>query len=510
MTRVRFAPSPTGALHIGGIRTALYNYLFAKKHGGVFLLRIEDTDQTRFVPGAEEYIVEALRWCGIAPTEGLGFGNGAHAPYRQSDRMAIYADYAAQLLASGDAYYAFDTADDLTEKRKLAESQKQVFSYNSQTRGSMRNSLTLSAAETQALLDAKTPHVIRFKMPEGEGSVVFSDLIRGSVSFAYAQLDDKVLMKADGLPTYHLAHLVDDILMEISHVIRGDEWLNSTPLHVLLYKALGKSDKMPLFAHLPLILRPEGGGKLSKRDGDRLGIPVFPMDFEHPVTHERASGYKEGGYLPEAVVNFMALFGWSPGGDLEIMTLDEMAAAFDFEKINKAGAKFDIKKAQHINQQYIFTKEISGLAANVKPFLQEKTNSPLVNDTAYLEKMVALMRERTTVLTDFWTNGSYFFEDVNSYDMDTVRKKWKPENAEKFALLTANIAQISDFTAANIEAAVKDFMTESNLKMGDVMPMLRIALTGTMQGPMVFEVAELIGKTTTVSRLAKGFEAFGQ
>jgi glutamyl-tRNA synthetase len=509
MIRVRFAPSPTGALHIGGIRTALYNYLFAKKHGGVFLLRIEDTDQTRFVPGAEQYIIDALKWCGIAPTEGLGFGDGAHAPYRQSDRTAIYAGYARRLLASGDAYYAFDTADDLTEKRKLAESQKQIFSYNSQTRTTMRNSLTLSADEVQALLDAKTPHVIRFKMPEGEGSVTFSDLIRGSVTFAYAQLDDKVLMKADGLPTYHLAHLVDDILMDITHVIRGDEWLNSAPLHVLLYKALGYADKMPLFAHLPLILRPEGGGKLSKRDGDRLGIPVFPMNFEHPVTHERASGYKEGGYLAEAVVNFMALFGWSPGGDVEIMTLDEMAAAFSFENIGKAGAKFDILKARHINQQYIFTKSITSLAADVKPFLQQKTNSPLVNDTVYLEKMVALMRERTTVLTDFWVNGIYFFEDVNSYDMDTVRKKWKPENAEKFNLLSANIAELTDFTAANIETCVKDFMTASGLKMGEVMPMLRIALTGTMQGPMVFEVAELLGQAKTVSRLRKGFETFG-
>lgn len=509
MIRVRFAPSPTGALHIGGIRTALYNYLFAKKHGGVFLLRIEDTDQTRFVPGAEQYIIDALKWCGIAPTEGLGFGDGAHAPYRQSDRMAIYADYAHKLLASGDAYYAFDTAEELAEKRTLAESQKLFFSYNTQTRSTMRNSLTLTAAEVQALLDAKTPYVIRFKMPDGDGTVTFDDLIRGSVTFAYAQLDDKVLMKADGLPTYHLAHLVDDILMQITHVIRGEEWLNSAPLHVLLYKALGYGDKMPIFAHLPLILRPDGNGKLSKRDGDRLGIPVFPLDFEHPVTHERASGYREGGYLAEAVVNFMALFGWSAGGDIEIMRLDEMAAAFSFENIGKAGARFDIQKARHINQQYIFTKEISSLAANVKPFLEQKTKSPLVNNTVYLEKMVALMRERTTVLTDFWTNGSYFFEDVNSYDMDTVRKKWKPENTEKFSLLTANIAAISDFTAANMEQSVKDFMLDSGLKMGEVMPMLRIALTGTMQGPMVFELAELLGQAKTVSRLQKGFAAFG-
>jgi glutamyl-tRNA synthetase len=508
MVRVRFAPSPTGALHIGGIRTALYNYLFAKKHGGTFLLRIEDTDQTRFVPGAEDYIIEALKWCGIAPTEGQGFGDGEHAPYRQSDRMAIYAGYARRLIASGDAYYAFDTAEALTEKRTLAESQKQMFAYNTKTRLTMRNSLTLPEAEVQALLAANTPHVIRFKMPEGDGTVQFTDLIRGSVQFAYAQLDDKVLMKADGLPTYHLAHLVDDILMKITHVIRGDEWLNSTPLHVLLYKALGYSEKMPIFAHLPLILRPEGGGKLSKRDGDRLGIPVFPMNFTHPITHEQATGYRESGYLPEAVVNFMALFGWSPGDDREVLTMDEMIAEFDFDKINKAGAKFDIAKARHINQQYIFNKDMASLAANVKPFLQQKTTSLLVNDTVYLEKMVALMRERTTVLTDFWTNGAYFFEEVNNYDMDTVRKKWKAENTEKFEALATEIEKIADFSATNMETCVKEFMTVSGLKMGEVMPMLRIALTGTMQGPMVFDVAELLGQAKTVARLRKAWKAF--
>ena len=508
MVRVRFAPSPTGALHIGGVRTALYNYLFAKKHNGTFLLRIEDTDQTRFVPGAEEYIIEALKWCGIAPTEGLGFGDGTHAPYRQSDRMAIYAGYARRLLASGDAYYAFDTAEELTAQRTLAESQKQVFSYNSQTRSTMRNSLTLSAAETQALLDANTPHVIRFKMPEGDGTVQFHDLIRGNVQFAFAQLDDKVLMKADGLPTYHLAHLIDDILMQITHVIRGEEWLNSAPLHVLLYKALGYGEKMPIFAHLPLIFRPDGTGKLSKRDGDRLGIPVFPMSFTHPITHEKATGYRESGYLPEAVVNFMALFGWSPGDDREVLTLDEMIAGFDFDKISKAGAKFDITKARHINQQYIFNMDIARLAECVKPFLQQKTTSILVNDTTYLEKMVTLMRERTTVLTDFWTNGAYFFEEVNNYDMETVRKKWKAENCDKFENLATEVENIADFSAANMEACVKEFMALSGLKMGDVMPMLRIALTGTMQGPMVFDVAELLGQAKTVARLRKAWAAF--
>ncbi len=506
MTRVRFAPSPTGALHIGGVRTALYNYLFAKQQGGDFLLRVEDTDQTRFVPGAEEYIIAALKWCGVLPNEGLGFGDGVHAPYRQSDRMAIYKKYADELLAKGWAYYAFDTPEELTAKRTELEAKKETFAYNSLTRLSMRNSLTLPSDEVAQLLSANAPHVVRFKIPEGDGAVTFSDLIRGQVSYAFAQLDDKVLLKGDGLPTYHLAHLVDDYLMQVTHVIRGEEWLNSAPLHVLIYRAMDW--KEPIFAHLPLIMRPEGNGKLSKRDGDRLGIPVFPLHFDHPVTGESATGYDETGFLPEAVINFMALFGWAPGDDREIMTLDEMVAAFSFEKINKAGAKFDYAKAKWVNQQYILKMPLDELVPRVLPFLQKNTNSPKLKDTKYTTEVVRLLQERCVLLTEFWTQGTYFFEGVKTYDEATVSKKWKTENSAKFEELIDLVTDIDSFTAENFETTVKSFIASSGLKMGDVMPMLRIALTGTMSGPSVADVAALFGKTETVHRLRQAFKLF--
>ncbi len=506
MTRVRFAPSPTGALHIGGVRTALYNYLFAKQQGGDFLLRVEDTDQTRFVPGAEEYIIEALKWCGVLPNEGLGFGDGKHAPYRQSDRMAIYQKYADDLLAKGWAYYAFDTPEELTAIRQEMESRKETFAYNAVTRLKMRNSLTLSADETAKLLQENAPRVLRFKIPEGDGAVVFSDLIRGQVSYAHAQLDDKVLLKGDGLPTYHLAHLVDDYLMEVTHVIRGEEWLNSAPLHVLIYRAMEWAE--PIFAHLPLIMRPEGNGKLSKRDGDRLGIPVFPLHFEHPMTGETATGYDETGFLPEAVINFMALFGWSPGDDREIMSLDEMVAAFSFEKINKAGAKFDYAKAKWVNQQYILKMPLEELTQRVLPFLQKNTSSPKLKDAKYTTEVVRLLRERCILLTDFADQSSYFFDGVKTYDEATISKKWKPENSAKFDELIDLVTDIDSFTAENFETTVKAFIASSGLKMGDVMPMLRIALTGTMSGPSVADVAALFGRAETQRRLSAAFKFF--
>ena len=506
MTRVRFAPSPTGALHIGGVRTALYNYLFAKQQGGDFILRVEDTDQTRFVPGAEDYIIAALKWCGVLPSEGLGFGDGSYAPYRQSNRMAIYQQYAQQLLEKGWAYYAFDTPDELAATRNAMEARKETFAYNAITRLNMRNSLTLTPDETATLLAEHAPHVVRFKIPEGDGNVQFSDLIRGEVSFAFAQLDDKVLLKGDGLPTYHLAHLVDDYLMRITHVIRGEEWLNSAPLHVLIYRAMGWD--VPVFAHLPLIMRPEGNGKLSKRDGDRLGIPVFPLHFEHPITGDSATGYDETGFLPEAVINFMALFGWSPGDDREIMSLDEMVAAFSFEKINKAGAKFDYAKAKWVNQQYILAMPLDKLTPYVLPFLQKSTSSEKLNDAVFVREVVRLLQERCVLLTDFAAQSGYFFEGIKSYDEATIAKKWKPENSAKFEDLVKAIAELPDFSAPDFELTTKEFIQSSGLKMGEVMPILRIALTGTMAGPSVAEVAALLGKEEVVARLRNGFSHF--
>ncbi len=508
MVRVRFAPSPTGALHIGGVRTALYNYLFAKKHNGTFLLRIEDTDQTRFVEGAEDYIIQALKWCGIAPTEGQGCGGGDYAPYRQSDRMAIYQQYAEQLIASGDAYYAFDSNEELAAIRQLYEAKKENFAYDAALRLTMRNSLTLPDAQVKALLTANTPHVIRFRVPDGDGSVVFQDTIRGEVKFAYKQLDDKVLVKGDGLPTYHLAHLVDDYLMRITHVIRGEEWLSSAPLHVLLYKALGWEAALPVFAHLPLIMRPDGKGKLSKRDGDRFGIPVFPLHFEHPVSGETSTGYDEKGFLPEAVVNFMALFGWSPGDDIELMTLSEMVDLFSMERINKAGAKFDYKKAVWVNQEYILKMDVAELTERARPFLAPHISDTPYNNTAYLTAFTRLFQARVPLLTDFWTQGYYCFTPINHFDTATLRKKWKPETAAVLTNLIAELQKINDFSAATIDATIHDFIAKHELKMGELMPILRIALTGVMQGPAVHEVAALLGESRTIERLQTAVTEF--
>ncbi len=496
--RVRFAPSPTGTLHMGGVRTALYNYLLAKKYGGDFILRIEDTDQTRFVAGAEQYIIDSLRWCGIEPTEGVGFGDGPHAPYRQSERKAIYKQYADQLVANGTAYYAFDTAEELDALREqLKEAKATNLTYGAESRHSMCNATTLDGAEVQRRLAAGEPFVIRFKMPDNE-EVVFQDLVRGAVSFRTSELDDKVLFKSDGMPTYHLANVVDDFLMQISHVIRGEEWLSSTPLHVLLYRALGVESAMPKFAHLPLILKPDGNGKLSKRDGDRLGFPSFTLNWTDPETGAASVGYRERGFLPEAYLNFLALLGWSAGGDRELMSKDEMVQLFSIEKINKAGARFDYDKAKWFNQQYIMAAAPAETARRLRPDLALRGYEAT---DVFLENFVILMRERAVFLTDFLEKGYYCFEPVREYDRATLEKKWKPENSHKFKDLQKIILDSTATTATELEQEIKDWLPTVDLKPGDVLPLLRIALTGTTQGPAVFDLLLLLGKPEAARRL---------
>lgn len=497
--RVRFAPSPTGALHIGGIRTALYNYLFAKKHGGTFILRIEDTDQGRYVPGAEDYIVEALRWTGLLPQEGPGFG-GECGPYRQSERSAIYQQYVQILIENGNAYYAFDTQTELEAARAADPN----FKYDAVTRQKMKNGLTLSADETARRLQSGEPYVIRLKVPENE-EVIIHDLIRGEVVFQSNELDDKVMMKSDGLPTYHLANVVDDRLMRISHVIRGEEWLPSTGHHVLLYRAFGWELEMPKFAHLPLILKPDGNGKLSKRDGVRLGIPVFPLSWKGATPEESFTGFREAGFLPEALVNFLAFFGWNPGTEQEIFSIEALAEAFSIEKIGKSGSRFDIDKARWFNQQYILAMDNAELAKRIRPLIEAR--GVTATDT-YLEKFAGLMKERAVVLPDFWEKGAYFFKDIEQYDMANAQKRWKPENAEKLDRLIQILADREPFDAPTLDTAIHDFMEKFYLKPGEVMPLLRIALAGTMSGPAVNDMMALLGKGKTVERLREGFEKF--
>lgn len=495
--RTRFAPSPTGPLHMGGVRTALYCYLFAKSNNGDFILRVEDTDQTRFVEGAENYIIDALKWCGIEPNEGLGFG-GEKGPYRQSERKDIYRQYAEQLIEKGDAYYAFDTPEELDAWRENMKNQgKPSPKYDPITRQYLKNSLTLSEDEVTKRLEAGEDYVIRYKMPRNE-EVKFEDDIRGWVSFQSAQLDDKVLLKGDGMPTYHLANVVDDHLMEITHVIRGEEWLPSTPLHVMLYRSFEWD--MPSFAHLPLILKPDGKGKLSKRDGDRLGFPVFPLNWTDPETKEESIGYKERGFLPDAFVNMLAFLGWNPGTEQEIFSLEELVKTFTLERVGKAGARFDFDKTKWFNQQYIKNKENKELVALTKDLFEAKGYS---TDHATLEKICDLVKERTTFLYEFPEMAYYFFEDVKEYDLKTFNKKWKAENEEKFVSLNNSLASLKDFSAQNIEQTVKDFMEAHGLGFGQVLPILRIAITGTMQGPPIFSVMEVLGRTTVLKRLEK-------
>lgn len=507
--RTRFAPSPTGPLHMGGVRTALYCYLFARKHEGDFILRIEDTDQNRFVPGAEEYIIEALRWVGLIPDEGVGFGDGKfpgkYGPYRQSDRKQMYAAYAEKLVSGGHAYYAFDTEEELKVWRENMEKQGNMAAgYNVITRQYMKNSITLPEDEVKQRIAAGDPYVVRFKMPRHE-EVKFHDEIRGWVSFHSDQLDDKVLLKNDGMPTYHLANVVDDYTMEISHVIRGEEWLSSTPLHVLMYRAFGWEEKMPSFSHLPLILKPDGKGKLSKRDGDRLGFPVFPLSWKDQESGELSTGYRERGFFPEAFLNMLAFLGWNPGTDQEIFSLSELVEAFSLEKVHKAGARFDFDKTKWFNQQYLRMRSDEELADSVMPYIESKGWE---TDREYVKQYIHLVKERANFLSEIPDIGPYFFEELNQYDEITLSKKWKEERAALFLSLPSELESLESFDSQSIETFIKDWMQRNNLGMGDVGPILRVALAGNMQGPPVFDTLSLLGKKRSINRLNKAFEYF--
>lgn len=501
---MRFAPSPTGPLHIGGVRTALYNYLFARKNNGDFILRIEDTDQIRYVPGAEEYIIESLRWLGLEIDEGPVQG-GDFGPYRQSERREIYAKYALQLVESGYAYYSFDTPEEL-ERMREEETAKGVLApkYDQSIRDRMRNSLTLAADEVKSLIDAGVPYVIRIKAPADE-IVSFNDLVRGEVSFSSNELDDKVMLKADGMPTYHLANIVDDHLMKISHVIRGEEWLSSTAHHVLLYRYLGWEDTMPKFTHLPLILKPSGKGKLSKRDGAEFGFPVFPLNWTDETGKESFAGFREFGFLPEATLNFLAFLGWNPGTEQEIFDMPELIESFSIEKIVKAGAKFNIDKAKWYNQQYILKKTDSEIAELVRPFIEGSGFNP---ENDYLEKVCKLMKPRIELLTDFPVKARFFFTNDFSYDEKTISKKWKGDNIAKLKMLASELKKVSEFTKENTETIIKTFIEQESLSFGNVLPVLRIALTGTLQGPELFDTMEIIGKNDVIVRLDEAFEHF--
>lgn len=493
--RVRFAPSPTGPLHIGGVRTALYNYLFAKKNGGDFILRIEDTDQGRFVPRAEEYIIESLQWCGIAPSEGVGFGDGPFAPYRQSERKEIYRQYAEQLINSGHAYYAFDTSDELEALRKADPN----FAYNIVTRNGLRNSLSLSTEEVNKRISSGENYVIRMKTPPDE-EVKVNDMIRGRVMVESLQLDDKVLFKSDGMPTYHLANVVDDYLMKITHVIRGEEWLPSAPLHVLLYRFLGWENVMPQFAHLPLLLKPDGNGKLSKRDGDRLGFPVFPLQWADPVTGEISSGYREKGYFPDGVVNMLALLGWNPGTEQEIFSLDELVKAFSFEHIHKSGAKFNPEKAKWFNQQYLWKRTDEGLAKEFK----HTENRIQKFDDDFIRKVCLLVKEKATFVSDFWDLSFYVFVAPETYDAEIIKKKWNDKTKVFFEALLVNFKSQTGFQKADIDQTIKQTAAQTGIKPGEIMQLLRVLLTGKGSGVDLMGMMELLGKGEVCGRLEKG------
>jgi glutamyl-tRNA synthetase len=495
--RVRFAPSPTGALHIGGVRTALYNYLFARQTNGTMILRIEDTDQMRYVPGAEDYILKSLQWVGIKIDEGVGVG-GPHAPYRQSERTNIYKKYAQQLIDNGHAYYAFDTEKELDEMRqRLKAAGVDNQQYNSITRSQMRNSLTLSSDEVKNLLASGTPHVIRLKVPKKE-EIRLNDLIRGWVMVYSHQIDDKVLMKSDGLPTYHLANVVDDYLMKISHVIRGEEWLPSAPLHVLLYKYLGWENEMPQFAHLPLLLKPDGNGKLSKRDADMMGFPIFPLDWIDPKTSEKAIGFREAGYLPEALVNFLAFLGWNPGTTQELFSVDELVKSFSLERINKGGAKFDIQKAQWFNQQYLRAKSNEELASFLLTSLASQ-NIPCSNEKAI--KIVSIMKDRVTFPQEFWLQGKYFFISPNSFDESVTAKKWNDDVIRVLTALRAEILRTDDLNATLAKSTLEKVTAQLGIATGKILQALRVALTGMGAGPDLMMIMEIIGKNEIVKRI---------
>jgi glutamyl-tRNA synthetase len=499
--RVRFAPSPTGPLHIGGVRTALFNYLFAKKHGGTFYLRVEDTDQNRFVPGAEEYIVEALNWLGIPFDEGVG-KNEKFGPYRQSERKAMYQQYAQQLIDNGWAYYAFDTPEALDELRKTDEAAGKTFIYNHANRATLDNSLNLSAEEVQKRIAAEEHYVVRFKTPVDE-TLHLKDMIRGDIKFETSLLDDKVLFKSDGMPTYHLANIVDDHLMETSHVIRGEEWLPSMPLHELLYKAFGW--EAPQFAHLPLILKPVGNGKLSKRDGDKLGFPVFPLEWKN-ADGTASMGYREQGFLPEAVINFLALLGWNPGTDQELLTLDELVQLFDLERVHKAGAKFDPEKNKWFNHQYFGRQDNAVLTKGLSHVLIEKgINKPI----EVVETVVGLVKERATFASELWALSDYFFVSPATYEEKAVAKQWKTETGALLKELAVELTNTLDFASAHTESVVKAWIEQKGVGMGKVMPPLRLALVGDLKGPHLFDIMEIIGKEETISRINNAAENLG-
>ena len=499
--RVRFAPSPTGPLHIGGVRTALYNYLFARQHNGKLIFRIEDTDSHRFVPGAEEYILESFKWLGIKFDEGVSFG-GDHGPYRQSERREIYKKYVSQLLDAGKAYYAFDTPDELQKKRDEVKN----FQYDAHTRSGMRNSLTLPADEVKKLIDDGEQYTVRFKIEPGQ-EITVHDLIRGDVTVKSDILDDKVLYKSsDELPTYHLANIVDDHLMGVTHVIRGEEWLPSAPLHVLLYKAFGWEDTMPQFAHLPLLLKPEGKGKLSKRDGDKLGFPVFPLEWHDPKSGEVSSGYRESGYFPEAVVNFLALLGWNPGTEQEIFSLDELVKAFDITKCSKNGAKFDYKKGIWFNHEYILRKSDDEIARLFAPIV---ANNGVNATMDQVRQVVHMMKDRVDFVKELWPLCSFFFVAPTSYDEKTVKKRWKDYSKQQMTELCGVLEGIDNFTVEGQEPVVMKWVEDKGYKLGDVMNAFRLALVGIGKGPGMFDISAFLGKEETLARLHRAIEKLG-
>ena len=495
--RVRFAPSPTGPLHIGGVRTALYNYLFAKKHQGKIILRIEDTDQSRFVKGAENYIIESLNWCGISFDESI-INKGDYGPYRQSDRKEIYREYAEKLIEEGNAYYAFDTSEELDEMRsRMKKAGVPSPQYNSITRSSMKNSISLSEDEVKNRINNDEKYVIRIKMPRNE-EVKIHDVIRGWVVVNTNNMDDKVIFKSDGMPTYHLANVVDDYLMKISHVIRGEEWLPSAPLHVLLYKFLGWGKEMPKFAHLPLILKPDGNGKLSKRDGDRLGFPVFPINWTNPDNGDVSLGYKEQGYITEAFINMLSLLGWNPGTTQEIFSMNELIQSFSLERVGKAGAKFDFDKTKWFNQQYLRAKNKEDLANELQIILKENN---IKMDDKFVASVCNQLKERATFVKDMWLEGAYYFSAPTTYDEKTIRKKWKEDTPRFLSELKIRLEKISDFSSINIEIEFKKYLEDNDLGMGRLLPAFRLALTGVGMGPSLFDIASLLGKTETIKRM---------
>ncbi|WP_064967193.1 glutamate--tRNA ligase [Tenacibaculum ovolyticum] len=497
--RVRFAPSPTGPLHIGGVRTALFNYLFAKKHNGTFVLRIEDTDQTRYVANAEQYIIDALKWCNIPFDEGPG-NNEKFGPYRQSERKELYNKYATELIDKGWAYYAFDTAEELDAHRKNHEENGKTFTYNWHNREKLNSSLALSAEEVKAKLAAGDKYVVRFKTPQDE-TLILEDEIRGKIKIDTNVLDDKVLFKSDGMPTYHLANIVDDHLMEISHVIRGEEWLPSLPLHVLLYRAFDW--QAPKFAHLPLILKPVGKGKLSKRDGDKLGFPVFPLEYTNEKSGDVSRGYKEDGYFNDAFINMLALLGWNPGTEQEMFSLEGLVEAFDLSRVSKSGAKFSPDKTNWFNQQYLQQKTNEELTTLYTPILSEKG---ITTDVVYTTKVVSLIKERATFVADFWELSSFFFENPVDYDAKAAKKQWKETTGALMTELTTVIANIEDFTIENAQTDIKGWITAKEIGFGKVMQPLRLSLVGKLAGPDLFDIMTMIGKENTITRIKNAIE----